>query len=283
MDPTGEQDFMLEIRKEFGGAYERKRLVLSPSASFLFAPGCALAEMLLETPGIDSIKLIYAPSPLQTVASLQSMLRTARRPQHRIVNRELVVGDSLKVRYVVVPGTDELRGSLLTGGAETAFLMGDKRVRNCETIFASDGLAASVGFNKMFINLQKVLSQPRTDKITDALVLRFMKDPPEETPETTRFVVTALGEGNNVRAQFQLHGAASYVITGFLGAIGAKRILEGEAKRFGFVSLAQTLGARSVIENLADVGVKLVTEAPTYTQSVERALPSAAAYHARSA
>ena len=82
VDSTGEQDFMFDVRTEYGAAPDQaaKRLVLSPSAAFLWGLGSAAADVCLETPGTRQHQgRVPAPPSLQTVASLQSMFRSARR------------------------------------------------------------------------------------------------------------------------------------------------------------------------------------------------------------
>ena len=54
----------------------------------------------------------------------------------------------------------------------------------------------------------------------------------------------------------QLNGSSPYIFTGFMGAMGAQEILAGKAKRFGYVSLAQTLGARHVLSRMEEIGTR---------------------------
>jgi hypothetical protein len=94
----------------------------------------------------------------------------------------------------------------------------------------------------------------------DRLVEKYAKDPPAESPETSRYTVTAVGEGNTERVRAVLYGVCPYIVTGVLCADAAKRLLAGEAKTFGYVSLAHTFGARTVIRVLEEVGAKLIVE-----------------------
>jgi hypothetical protein len=257
LDTTGEQDFMSEIRTECGPHFLRAKLLLSPSAAFLWAPAPALTELCLESERIDSIKIAFAPPVLQTVASLQSMMRTLRRPVYRIANRELAKVPLGEVRRVVVPGTEETRGALNSGGSETFFL-GDSRILNYETLFASDGLVKMVGFAKLLHRMTGLVGGDRVDRWTDAWVLKNMKDPPPESEETSRYTVTAVGDGPTERVSATIYGVAPYIVTGALCADAAKRLLSGEAKRFGYVSLAHTFGPNAVFRVLEEAGARLV-------------------------
>lgn len=263
LDSTGEQDFMLDMCRDFGASFAKSKLVLSPSTAFLWALGCAAAEVCLETPGVDSIKVVNAPPSLQTVASLQSMIRCARRPGYVLAERELELIHPIgQVRPVLIPGANELRNAVSVGAGETTFFMGDPRVRNCETLFASDDLARATGIIKLWNHASKVISGEMLDRWSDALVLRFKKDPPSEHPETSRFVVVALGEGNQQRVSVVLNGTSPYVVTGFLGAMAAQSLLEGKAQRFGYVSTSQAFGTRYLLRRLEEIGTQATIDAP---------------------
>ena len=268
LDSTGEQDFMLDMRYDFGATFASNKLVLSPSTAFLWTLGCAAAEVCLETPGIDSIKVVNAPPSLQTVASLQSMIRCARRPGYVLVNRELtLIRPAAKVRALMVPGANELCNALSVGAGETTFFLGDPRVRNCETLFASNDLARAAGIVKLWNHAARFVPGQVLDRCSDALVLKLKKDPPPEQPETSRFVVAALGEGDQQRVSVVLNGTASYVVTGFLGAMAAQALLEGKAQRFGYVSTPQAFGARYVLRRLEEIGTKATIDAPAVSEA----------------
>jgi hypothetical protein len=282
LDSTGEQDFMLDMQRDFGASFARDKLVLSPSTAFLWALGCAAAEICLETSGVDSIKIVYAPPTLQTVASLQSMVRCARRPGYVLMERELtLIRPTAQVRQILIPGTNELRNALSVGASETTFFVGDPRVRNCETLFANNDLAKAAVIIKLWSGAAKYVSGEMLDRWSDALVLRLKKDPPPEQPETSRFVVAALGEGNQQRVSVVLNGTSPYVVTGFLGAIAAQLLLEGKARRFGFVSTAQAFGARYLLRRLDEIGTTATVDAPHAREVSRGGVPDA--YSERSA
>jgi hypothetical protein len=86
------------------------------------------------------------------------------------------------------------------------------------------------------------------------------KDPPQEDMATQLFVVRATGEGNGQRVQVILDGSSPYISTGFISAMAVQALLEGKAKRFGYVSLAQTFGAKYVLNRMEEIGTKMRIE-----------------------
>jgi Family of unknown function (DUF5938)/Saccharopine dehydrogenase NADP binding domain len=259
LDSTGEQDFMLDARREYGAAFEAAKLVLSPSAAYLWGLGSAAAEVCLETPGIDTLEAVYAPPSLQTVASLQSMIRSARRAGYGLVDGKLHLLPPADLRRVPVPGQKD-RMAMRVGAGETTFLLDDPRVRGCDTWFANDTLGRIAPSFGLWNRLSHVISGERLDEWSDSLVLKFKKDPPPEEPESGRFVVVVNGQGSGGKVRAVLSGTSPYIVTGSMCAFAAQALLEGRASRFGYVSLGQTFGARYVLERLEEGGTSAVFE-----------------------
>jgi hypothetical protein len=259
VDTTGEQDFMLDVRRDLGDAYGRAGLVLAPSVAFLWAVGATVSDILLDRQGIDTLEVTYAPPSLQTVASLQSMIRMTRRPGFRLADRRLSLLPPAEVRSALVPGA-QARRAVSVGGGEATFFLGDPRVRGCDTLFASETLARLAPLFSIWNALGKVVSGERLDAWSDGLVLKLKKDPPAEEPETARFVVAVVGRGAGQKVRAIVSGTSPYVTTGFLCAMAAQDLLAGKAKRFGYVSLAQTLGAGHVLARLEEIGATMRIE-----------------------
>lgn len=260
LDSTGEQDFMLDMMREFGPSFREAGLLLSPSAAFLWGPGTAAAEVCLETGGVDTLEVIYAPPSLQTVASLQSMVRTFRRPGYEIANGELHLMPVAAVRRFTIAGTGEVRKSVQTGAGEATFFLGDSRVRSCNTYFASNDLARTVPFIRTWARLSNVIPGRVLDRWSDALVVKLKRDPPAEEPESGRYVIMVNADGPGGHVSAVLDGTSPYVVTGFLGAVGAQSVLEREVQRFGYASLAHAFGARYVLDRLEEVGTHMTLE-----------------------
>ncbi|HEY5147528.1 MAG TPA: DUF5938 domain-containing protein [Polyangiaceae bacterium] len=275
LDSTGEQDFMFDLRGDYGASFERAKLVLSPSAAFLWGAGTAAAEVCLETPGIDSVEVTYAPPALQTVASLQSMFRSVRRAAFSIADGKLHPLPPDEVRKVSLPG-GLTRKALRVGAGEATFFLGSERVRQCETWFANDTLARAVRIFGVWNRLGKVVPGKTMDELSDALVLKFKKNPAAEDEDSHRFVIAAVGRGRGREVRVTLNGTQCYALTGYICAVAAQSLLEGKAQRFGYQSLAQTFGARHVLTQLEGFGTKATIDAEPGAQ-VEAARPGVAA------
>ncbi|MEY4581446.1 MAG: hypothetical protein RL701_6149 [Pseudomonadota bacterium] len=275
VDSTGEQDFMFDLRRDFGQRFAAKELLLSPSAAFLWGPGAAAAELCLETPGIEDIETIYAPPSLQTVASLQSMFRSVRRGGDVIRDGSRTPADTTTAVHVQVPRRGKV-GALCVAAGEATFLAGDARVRHCRTYFANDALARAAtvfgAWEKLANNvLGHFVAGEKLDRFTDAAVLRFKSDPPAEDPAAHRFIVQTVGIGAGQRVKVLLEGTSPYVFTGFTCALAAQELLAGRARRFGYASLGQAFGARHVLARFSEAG----TETTYEVTRTERALINA--------
>ncbi len=261
VDTTGEQDFMLELCRDHDAAFACRGRVLAPSAAFLWALGCTGAELCLEHPGIEEIEAIYAPPSLQTVASLQSMVRTARRPGIAIAGGEPTEVRLSAPRRVDLPDAGGPRRAVEIGAGEAAFLTGDRRVRACRTLFASDDLARVAPAFRLWSRLSRVVPGSVLDRCSDFLVGAIKRDPPAEEPDSGRFVVSVHGRGPAGAVRATLRGTSPYLVTGFLCAMTAQDLLAGKALRSGYLSLAQAFGARHVIDRLVEVGTTATVEA----------------------
>jgi len=260
VDSTGEQDFMLDVRRDFGERFERSKLLLSPSAAFLWGPGTLAAEQCLEAyPGAERLEVVYAPPSLQTVASLQSMVRVARRPGYAIADGKLRLLPTPEARRFAVPGLGS-RNALRLGAGESTFLLGHPGLRQCDTWFANDDLARAGRVIGLWARLSTIIPGDALDRASDALVERLKSDPPPEDPATARYVVAVKAEGPGRTVHAVVKGTGPYIVTGFLGAMAAQDLLAGKAERFGYRSLGQAFGVRHVIARLREVGTRMTVD-----------------------
>ena len=76
LDTTGEQDWTMAVRDQYGNAFAEKGLLLNPANSYMWAAGAIAAEIVLETGGVDSLDILYqVDHGLPSEASTQSFLR----------------------------------------------------------------------------------------------------------------------------------------------------------------------------------------------------------------
>lgn len=262
VDSTGEQDFMLDMRRDYDAHFRRAGLVLAPSTAYLWGLGCAAGDVCLETPGIDTLEVVYAPPSLQTMASLQSMVRTCRRDGFHIADGRLAPLPVAELHRQKL-STGEKRMALRLGSGEPTFLLDDRRVRHTEVYFASNTLALAVPFFATWHRLSGVVPGPTLDRWSDTLVERFKHNPEREEPESGRFVVDVTGSGPGGTVRVSLDGTSPYLLTGFLCAMAAQTLLRQAPLRTGYVSVSQALGARYVLQRLEEAGtVAKITVTP---------------------
>ncbi len=253
LDTTGEQDFMLDMRQKFNVPFKAKKLVLAPSTAYLWGPGVLATDICLQTPGISDLEVVYAPPSLQTMASLQSMWRTTRRDGFSLVNGKLTKLPTAEMAKKKIPDGRTLK-AVRIGTGEPTFLLNDARIKNCEVYFASDALARAVPLFRFWKHLEAFAEGETLDRWSDALVETFKRNPGREEPESGRFVVNTIGRGPGGTVQVVMNGTSPYLLTGFLGAVGAQAIVEGKQLETGYVSLAKAFGTEYVLKRLEEVG-----------------------------
>ncbi len=253
IDSTGEQEFMLDVKRKFGDRFRGKGLLLSPSVSFLFGPGTMGAELCVESSGIHDIEVIYAPPSLQTMASLQSMWRTVIRDNSSIVRGKLQKIDGIGVIKRKLPDGTQ-RKAVCIGTSEATYLMDDRRVHNCEVYFASNDLARAVPVFRFWKFLTRFISRDALDRWSDKLIETFKKNPGREEPESGRFVITVTGKGPGGTVEVVMNGTSPYMLTGFLCAVAAQTLLQGKPLATGFASMSKAFGADYLIKRLEEAG-----------------------------
>lgn len=253
LDSTGEQDFMLDMRRRYGSRFKAKGLVLSPSVAFLFGLGTLGADVCLESPGINDLEVVYAPPSLQTMASLQSMWRTTIRDGYSIAKGKLYKLPMAEMTKKKLPD-GITRNALRLGTSEPTYLMDDARVQNCEAFFASDALARAVPLFRFWKFLSGFISIDKLDRWSDKLVETFKKNPGREENESGRFVVHITGKGPGGNVQVVMNGTSPYMLTGFLCAVGAQTLMQGKPLEAGYVSLAKAFGTDYMLKRLEEAG-----------------------------
>lgn len=258
-DTTGETDWMLYLKKEYAAAFEQKELALCPANSYMWTEGALAAEIALETPGIDSLDLLYYGDSQVSVASTMSFLRMCTKPMYHLKDRQLVQWPWATTYDVAVPGVHRILKALPWGGAgEPVWYEGDPRVRNCSVLF-------SLGNQELFMNIAGLLQQFEKDyrhldaaaqeDVTNTIGKQVTQvEPPRETPEVHRALVSCQARGNTQSVSVILRGSCAYSQTGVFAAEAAMRVLNKQLKAVGFGSGATILGARQLLAAQADEG-----------------------------
>lgn len=265
LDTTGEQDWTLAIREKYGQAFADKGLLLNPANSYMWAAGAIAAEVVLETPGVDSLDLVYQiDNGLPSEASTKSFLRMVCNDQYYLEQNELKPWPHDMIATVTLPHRGRVLRALPWGGAcEPVWFQNDPRVRNCSVLTAIgehivDGVAQAIeAFNAQARDLPQEQKEAWTNAVGDQM---DSGEPPKDNLDVQRSVIVCNGQGRQVTTQFVMNLSAPYTWTGEVCAEAARRLLNGQLKKAGFQSAAQAFGHRELLEafhkdefcNLAD-------------------------------
>lgn len=272
LDVTGEQDFMMDMKAQFGKTATKKKLAIISSNAFHWAPGGCAADIALETPGVDTIEVIYQVYGFMTLASAKSSFRVAKRDQYENRNGTLSEYKYNKMyRKVAIPGLKKKVPAACLGTAENVWFENDSRLKNMQVLRA-DPASRVVGKTfLLFQGLQKVISRDKLDMVTDKLTDRFWKDKPREEDGESEFVIVAKGTGPSGSSEVILRGDKPYYMTGVMCGYAAEIILAGKIKSTGFTSPYEAFGARELIEATAPMGITIeCTSSAAATESRPR-------------
>lgn len=258
-DTTGEADWMTMLKTGYGQRFAAAGLALCPANSYMWAEGLLAAEIALETPGIDSLDLVYLADSQTSVASTKSFLRMCTKPQYHIKERAPAMWPYATGYTVTLPGEHELFSALpWSGGGEPVWYQGDERVRNCRVLVSFRNQAmfrVVLGLLERFEAECRHLPPDEQERVTNRWGGEVTAvEPPRENPEVNRCVLSCHGRGSTTSVNVVLRGNSPYIQTGVLGAEAARRVLRGQLRATGFVSPAQAFGARSLLAALAEEG-----------------------------
>ena len=258
-DTTGEADWMTLLKKEFGAAFAAKELALVPANSYMWAEGNLAAEIALETPGIDTLDLVYFADSQVSVASTLSFMRMCTKPQYYLLNNQLTTWPAATAYPVAIPGEHQQYLSLpWSGGGEPIWYEDDARVRNIKVLVAfrnQDAMKAILGLLQKFEVEAKHLTYAEQEQLTNTWGAAMTQvEPPREDPNLNRSVLSCYGRGNTNSVSVILRGNSPYLQTGVMIAEATRRALLGQLKVVGFCSPTKLVGARNLLGVLAEEG-----------------------------
>jgi hypothetical protein len=261
LDATGEQDWKLYLRAEYGAAFAAKGLVLSPACSSMWTAGLLVAEAALELEGVDSLDILYALHGVPSAASTLSFMRMCCQPQLRLVDNKLEPWPAASMFPVSVPGVHQVLTALpWSGGGESLFFEHDPRVINCSTLvtFRNQGLMAMLGpkmeeFRDRYAHLSPAEQEAATNAWASEIAPQG--DMPREDFSQHRVQFSCHGRGTLVARSVAIWGVTGYVMTGVIGAVTIDRLLAKRQTGAGFVSATQIVGPRRMRAELESEGV----------------------------
>lgn len=260
-DSTGEQDWMLHVQREFGVQFAARDLMLIPAMSMMWSSGNLAAELCLETPGIDSLDVLYVPRGSQpSVGSTLSFLRMCCQPQYRLANNELVAWPPATSFTATSPGVARTLDCLpWSGGGEPVWFAQDDRVRHCETLvsFGDPNAMEAVlnltrEFNDKFAHLPAAEQEEATNAWGHSMAA---SEPPRDDANISRTIVSCYGRGLTNSVTAVLWGNCGYDQTGVIASVAIERTLGDRYTATGFVSPSRAFGARNLLADWSVAGL----------------------------
>ncbi len=134
-DTTGEQDWVLKCADEWGEAFAKKGLLLSPNLAQMYTTGEIAANIALETPGLDTLDILVFWKGFPTYASTQTIFTILKANWYYLEQKKFVEWDVTARADVVVPGQHETAIAVPWGGtAHPVWFRNDPRVANCKAM-----------------------------------------------------------------------------------------------------------------------------------------------------
>ncbi|MGC9538866.1 saccharopine dehydrogenase family protein [Streptomyces sp. UG1] len=261
LDSTGEQDWMLHTQRAFGRQFAERDLLLIPALSMMWASGNLVAELCLETPGVDSLDILYVPrGSTPSVGSTLSFLRMCCQPQYRLVDNELVQWPAATSFQATSPGIHRTLDCLpWSGGGEPVWFAEDERVRHCETLVSfgdPNAMAAVLNLTREFADKYAHLPAEEQEAATNNWGHQMAaSEPPRDDANISRTIVSCQGRGLTGGVSAVLWGNCGYDQTGVIAAGAIERLLRERHRAVGFVSPAHAFGARPLLSEWSEAGL----------------------------
>jgi len=269
IDTTGEQEYIANVRDQFGELYRQSGLLVSPSIGYMNNFAEIAAELVLETSGIDSLEtatLCRGPRETSgvTVGSTASIFELYRARQCYLWEKKLVEHAANATFQIAVPELMQTVFALPWGGTSLpVYFEHDARVRNC---------ISSVGFyDTDMMKMVHALGQQWEAEYKhlpaaaqDEALMQFVSAttpsmPPRERTTLQRTVDVAIGRGQLAAARATVHGVTPYISTGALQTAAAIKLLDGETNKVGFASPSKAFGHRYLLGFLEQRGLARAT------------------------
>lgn len=257
LDPTGETDWMWTMKKEFGPAAEKQKLLISSACSYMWTIGSLAAELCIEEGGIDTVDILYDPSSAVTIASSLSFMRMVCRVNTYLENNEVKAWEKFASPERKAPRTGKMTPTLpWSGGAEAIWFSDDPRIKTCRTLVVAPSAPVLLNFARQFDEAEQAgKSDAELEELTNGFAMTFARTPPPEIPDvhTTMLYIEARGPG--VLRKRMMHGTMAYDSTGFLLAEAADRCLTGRIERYGYQSAPRAFGTHALVDAMKEVNL----------------------------
>lgn len=264
MDTTGEQDWMMWCREEFGAKFAEKNLLLSPGIAQMYTTGEIAANYCLENDGLDTLDMSVFWKGQPTVASTATIVQNAVLSKALFLeNNELVEWPTEVGLYELnVPGQHEPGLALPWGGTSSPiWFQNDDRVRNVKVlggVINRPLMMAVPGLVAQMLELTAGKSLDETRAILAGVAAQVNNTyPPREEPHINISIDSVYASGPLARAHTVIYGNCNYQQTGLLQAYAAQQCLDSTPKQVGFASACQAFGHRELHGVLKSFGLSM--------------------------
>ena len=259
-DTTGEQDWVIDCRDQYGADFEKAGLVIAPATSWMWNAGLCAAEIALEKPGVDELDIVYCPNGNPSPASTKSFLRMCCQPEYYLQYNELVQWPEVSTFATSVPGFHQhLLALPWSGGCEPVWYQHDERVRTAKvlTAFTNRPMMELVASKmKDFSEMAPTLSAQEQEELTNKWGEEICNtEPAREDHDVNRVVISVWARGRRTGKNYTFFTTAGYDATGVIGVETAKRLVAGKFSKVGFTAAAHTVGHRVLIRAMQEAGL----------------------------
>jgi short subunit dehydrogenase-like uncharacterized protein len=263
-DTNGEQDWMIDAEEQYGTQFVEQGLLLTPGLAQMYTVGEIAAQILLETPGMDTLDIQVFWKGYPTVASTNTILANAAFAKaYYLEQNEYVEWPADAGLYeLVVPGQHELGLALPWGGtAHPVWFKKDPRVASVRALGGVFNRPLMQGVPQIVaaaLAMMEGRSEEEKWRIVDeqsALVRSEM--PPRENPRLNISLDSVYASGPLGRAHCVIHGNCNYKQTALLNVHAAAHLLQDAPRRVGFASGSQAFGHRELLGTLRSFGLVL--------------------------
>jgi len=266
IDTTGEQEYIRNVRDQFGELYAQAGLVVSPSIAYMYSYSEIAAELALEHPGIDALQtsaLCRGPRGVGagvTVGSTASIFEMFRARQCYLWDNELVEHPKGTSFNINSPDFMEPVFALPWGGTSLPiYFDNDPRVRSCVScvgFYDNDAMKMVHAVGQKWEEEYKDLPAEAQDEVLWQLTESTTPAmPPRERTTLVRTVDTAIGRGQLSAVRATVYGTTAYIATGALQTAAAIKLLDNDTSRVGFTSGSRAFGHRYLLGFLEERGL----------------------------
>jgi saccharopine dehydrogenase-like NADP-dependent oxidoreductase len=266
LDSGGEVAVLTAFKEKFHEAFAANGKVLAPSTAYMYTVLEIAARKVLETPGIDSLECLCAPTGTPTYGSTQTILAmfSTADQSFYLQNNQMVTWPAAKGYEVNMPGQiDTLLTHPWGGGTLPLYFQDDPRVRNVRQLtgFTDRGLMeALIQMQLMYETEIKVLpADQQTEKLKALGESMQPGMPPRENPLVHRNIDVVHGRGGNVALSCEIRSVMPYQTTGLIIAATANFLLNGQQLSAGFTSACVAVGHNEIFGQMQNFGLAEMT------------------------